>query len=259
MSKTTSTFLGLLTAAVLLVFAIIAAAIGFSWFSDSTEASATGMSVSAKGDLQIRNESNGEDIGVVAPSADMKTITDLKQDPSKLTTDGSISPGSSGSFSFYVYNPRRSSYSFACDMEIVNDPFADNEGYYRDAKPENKAAALQYANSHIMLFRNRTGSEYSGWIQPGEPLELAAESNEQQVTVYWVWVPFFDNIFGDAAGNMRIADADRQAMRDYYGAQSNGEKMFTQSGQSSVGYNEADFIFGSTIQKICFNVYVREV
>ena len=39
--------------------------------------------------------------------------------------------------------------------------------------------------------------------------------------------------------------------------------MFTQSGgvyrKSSTGYNEADFVFGSTLRRICFDVYVQEV
>lgn len=261
MSKTTSALLGLLVAAVILVLAIIAAAIGFSWFSDSTEVSATGMSVSAKGDLQIRNVSGGDDIGVIEPIETMEKIN-LAQDPSKLTDEGSVSPGSSGSFSFYVYNPRRSNYTFACDMEIVNNQFAANHGFYDETSEENQTLALQYANSHIMLFKSKTDGVYSDWIAPGEPLELTATSNEQEVTVFWVWVPFYNNIFGDStAGGVEISEADRTAMRDYYadGMTDHLAKMFGQSGKSSAGYNEADFLFGSTIQKICFDVYVREV
>lgn len=243
----------------MLVLAIIAAAIGFSWFSDSTEVSATGMSVSAKGDLQIRNVSGGDDIGVIEPAENMGKIN-LSQDPSQLTGEGSVSPGSSGSFSFYVYNPRRSDYTFACDMEIVNNQFAENKGYYTGASEENKTLALQYANSHIMLFKSKENGVYSGWIAPGEPLEVTATDHEQLVTVYWVWVPFYNNIFGDStAGGVEISEADRMAMREYYNNAENVDKMFAQRGKSSVGYNEADFLFGSTIQKICFDVYVREV
>lgn len=252
----------MLTAAILLALAIIAAAIGFSWFSDSTEVSATGMSVSAKGDLQIRNESNGEDIGVAAPSKDMETISDLKQDPSELTEEGSVSPGSSGSFQFYVYNPRKSNYKFACDMKIVNNEFADNNGYYTGALDDNKPHALQYANSHIMLFKSKENGEYSGWIKPGEPLEMTAVSYEQLVTVYWVWVPFYENIFrNDPTVGAKISPADREQMQSYYAENETAhlEKMFAKGVKSSSGYNEADFIFGSTIQRICFDVSVWEV
>lgn len=261
MSKTTSALLGLLVAAVMLVLAIIAAAIGFSWFSDSTEASATGMSVSAKGDLQIRKVSGGDDIGVIEPTETMEKIN-LSQDPSKLTDEGSVSPGSSGSFSFYVYNPHRSSYDFACDMEIVSNRFATNDGYYTGASEGNKSLALQYANSHIMLFAKKENGVYSDWIAPGKPLELTATSNEQEVTVFWVWVPFYDNIFNTDrynVGGVEISEADRTAMQEYYGKAENVGRMFAQSGKSSASYNEADFLFGSTIQKICFDVYVREV
>lgn len=259
MSKTTSALLGLLVAAVMLVLAIIAAAIGFSWFSDSTEVSATGMSVSAKGDLQIRNVSGEKDIGVIEPTETMEKIN-LTQDPSKLTDEGSVSPGSSGSFSFYVYNPRRSNYTFACDMEIVNNWFAANDGYYTGALEENKTLALQYANSHIMLFAKKENGVYSGWIKPGEPLELTATNHEQLVTVFWVWVPFYNNIFeSSTAGGVEISEADRKAMQEYYNKTENVSKMFARNVNSSVGYNEADFLFGSTIQRICFDVYVREV
>lgn len=262
-SKTTSALLGLLTAAVLLVLAIIAAAIGFSWFADSTEVSATGMNVTAKGDLQIRNVSEGIDIGVIEPTETMKKIN-LSQDPSKLTDEGSVSPGSSGSFSFYVYNPRRSNYDFACDMEIVNNQFAENHGFYNGTSKENQTLALQYANSHIMLFTSKDNGVYSGWIAPGEPLELTATNHEQMVTVYWVWVPFYDNIFDNDSynvGGVEISEKDRTTIREYYadGMDDRLAKMFGQRGKTSVGYNEADFIFGSTIQRICFDVYVREV
>lgn len=274
MSKTTSALLGLLVAAVMLVLAIIAAAIGFGWFADSTEVSATGMSVSTKGDLQIRKESNGADIGVIEADKDMPKI-EVVRDAIALTDGESVSPGASGSFSFYVYSPSRSSYTFACDMGIVNDQFADNFGYYNGVSEENKSLALQYANSHIMLFTNMAEQDgmrvYSGWIQPGEPLELTAADHEQLVTVYWVWVPFYDNIFSDSGvGRVRISDdADgskgRQSIMKFYKQAENAGKLFAKSEtgmdykMSSAGYNEADHIFGSTIQKICFDVYVREV
>ena len=263
MSKTTSALLSLLIAAMLVVFAVIAATIGFGWFADSLDASATGMGVSAKGNLQIRKVPGGKDVGVAQPESGM-TRLELALDPSSLTNGSgeNISPGASGSFTFYVYKPDRSTYSFICRPEVINDRFAANEGCYPDATEENKALALKFANSHIMMFREKSADGvYSGWISPDKPMQVDAADHEQSVTIYWVWVPFYSYIFD--GGWSKLASVDQAAIKAYYDQEDNLGKMFTQSGgvyrQSSTGYNEADFVFGSTLRRICFDVYVQEV
>lgn len=268
MSKTSSALLGLLAAAAIVIFAIIAASLGFSWFSQTgAGVTANGMSVSAKSGLEIWAEESGPNIGVDEPTRDMPRLT-LEVNTSGNTegadsSSRSISPGSYGSFTFYVHNPAGGRHTFRCDFAIVNNEFADgNEGYYPDAIEENKPLARKFANSHIMMFRERSeNGVYSGWINPEEGLTVENASVTQQVTVYWVWVPFNDYIF---TGWELLNEADRRRIESYYTQESNQEKIYTttKSGavkRGSTGYNEADFIFGTTLKRICFDICVQEV
>lgn len=208
MSKKKSALLGMLLAAFLVVFAILAATIGLGWFSDSTDVSATGMQVSAKGDLEIRAERGGENIAVSQPSADMKHFggEDVKE----------LRPGAAGSFTFYVYDPNAETYDFSYTLSVVNNNFYDSEeGFYAGVPEERKTQALQMINAHLLLFKEKSDDGvYSGWIPAGEPMAVSAQEREQPVTVYWVWVAWYSDIFSDA-GTL-IAQEDRAKIADYY-------------------------------------------
>ena len=251
MSKKTSAFVGLLLAAAMIAFAVFAASVGFSWFTNSVGASATGMSVSAKGNLEIRAVSGGANIAVMQPSADMKHFGS-----EKLT---GIRPGESGSFTFYVYDPGRTKFDFSYVLTVTNNEFRPgdtNEGFYADTTEDMQKKALQHINAHLLFFREKNvDGTYSGWIPGGQSEQVTATVQEQAVTVYWVWVPWYSDIF--ASGTL-IAEKDRTKIAEYYGSGEHLSEMFESGEKSEDGYNKADYIIGTTLRHMCFDLTVQE-
>ena len=251
MSKKTSAFVGLLLAAAMIAFAVFAASVGFSWFTNSVGASATGMSVSAKGSLEIRAVSGRENIAVMQPSADMKHFS------ANLT---GIRPGESGSFTFYVYNPDRANFSFSYVLTVTNNEFfpgdTKNKGFYADTTEAMQKEALQHINAHLLFFRDKNADgTYSGWIPGGQSEQVKATAQEQAVTVYWVWVPWYSDIFANGA---LIDEKDRAKIAEYYGSEEHLSEMFESGEKSEDGYNKADYIIGTTLRHMCFDLTVQE-
>ena len=247
MSKKTSAFVGLLLAAAMIAFAIFAASVGFSWFTNSAGASATGMSVSAKGSLEIRADSGGANIAVMQPSADMKHFG-----IEKLT---GVRPGESGSFTFYVYDPGRTEFDFSYVLTVKNNEFTDNQGFYAGTSEEQREAALKLVKAHLLLFKKYADGTYSGWIPGGQSEQVKATAQEQAVTVYWVWVPWYSDIFASGA---LIAEEDRADIAAYYGSEEHLSEMFESGEKSEDGYNKADYIIGTTLRHMCFDLTVQE-
>lgn len=250
MSKKTSAFVGLLLAAAMIAFAIFAASVGFSWFTNSVGASATGMSVSAKGNLEIRADRGGANIAVMQPSADMKRFgADLK----------GIRPGESGRFTFYVYDPGRTEFDFSYVLSVTNNEFFPgdtNKGFYADTTETMQKKALQHINAHLLFFREKNADgTYSGWIPGGQSEQVKATAQEQAVTVYWVWVPWYSDIFESGA---LIAEKDRADIAAYYGSKEHLSEMFESGENSEDGYNKADYIIGTTLRHMCFDLTVQE-
>ena len=252
MSKKTSAFVGLLLAAAMIAFAVFAASVGFSWFTNSVGASATGMSVSAKGNLEIRAVSGGANIAEMQPSADMKHFGGAN-----LTR---IRPGESGSFTFYVYDPGRTKFDFSYVLTVTNNEFfpgdTKNKGFYADTTEAMQKEALQHINAHLLFFREKNvDGTYSGWIPGGQSEQVTATVQEQAVTVYWVWVPWYSDIF--ASGTL-IAEKDRTKIAEYYGSGEHLSEMFESGEKSEDGYNKADYIIGTTLRHMCFDLTVQE-
>lgn len=250
MSKKTSAFVGLLLAAAMIAFAVFAASVGFSWFTNSAGASATGMSVSAKGNLEIRAVSGGANIAVMQPSADMKHFGS-----EKLT---GIRPGESGSFTFYVYDPGRTEFDFSYVLTVTNNEFLPgdtNKGFYADTTEAMQKKALQHINAHLLFFREKNADgTYSGWIPGGQSEQVTATAQEQAVTVYWVWVPWYSDIF---ANGTLIAEEDRAKIAAQYSGEYKAN-MFDGGEVSEDGYNKADHIIGTTLRHMCFDLTVQE-
>ena len=252
MSKKTSAFVGLLLAAAMIAFAVFAASVGFSWFTNSVGASATGMSVSAKGSLEIRAVSGGANIAVMQPSADMKHFGS-----EKLT---GIRPGESGRFTFYVYDPGSTEFDFSYVLTVTNNEFlpgdTKNKGFYADTTEAMREKALQHINAHLLFFREKNADgTYSGWIPGGQSEQVKATAQEQAVTVYWVWVPWYSDIFASGA---LIAEEDRADIAAYYGSEEHLSEMFESGEKSEDGYNKADYIIGTTLRHMCFDLTVQE-
>lgn len=235
----------------MIAFAVFAASVGFSWFTNSVGASATGMSVSAKGNLEIRAVSGGANIAVMQPSADMKHFGGAN-----LTR---IRPGESGSFTFYVYDPGSTEFDFSYVLTVTNNEFFPgdtNKGFYADTTEAMQKEALQHINAHLLFFRKKNADgTYSGWIPGGQSEQVKATAQEQAVTVYWVWVPWYSDIFASGA---LIAEKDRTKIAEYYGSGEHLSEMFESGEKSEDGYNKADYIIGTTLRHMCFDLTVQE-
>ena len=75
------------------------------------------------------------------------------------------------------------------------------------------------------------------------------------MTVYWVWVPWYSDIFESGA---LIAEKDRADIVEYYGSGEHLSEMFESGENSEDGYNKADYIIGTTLRHMCFDLTVQE-
>ena len=75
------------------------------------------------------------------------------------------------------------------------------------------------------------------------------------MTVYWVWVPWYSDIFESGA---LIAEKDRADIAAYYGSKEHLSEMFESGEKSGDGYNKADYIIGTTLRHMCFDLTVQE-
>ena len=170
-----------------------------------------------------------------------------------------IRPGESGSFTFYVYNPDRADFSFSYVLTVTNNEFFPgdtNKGFYADTTEAMQKEALQHINAHLLFFRDKNADgTYSGWIPGGQSEQVKATAQEQAVTVYWVWVPWYSDIFASGA---LIAEKDRADIAAYYGSGEHLSEMFESGEKSEDGYNKADYIIGTTLRHMCFDLTVQE-
>lgn len=252
MSEIKKSFVKLAAATVLLGAVLACSVVSFGWFSKNDTVSSSGMRVSVEGDLEIlaaRDE--GGDIGVYEPSADMEHLPGATQ-------DSIVRPGAAGCIEFYVRDPERETLDFSYELGAVNDEFfADgSDGFYAGTSDTRRTQALKYLNSHIMFFRNFDGTTYSDWIRPGETVSHSGAENPCRVRAYWVWVPWYDNIFSTDADRL-IDEADKDAIAAYYSASAAADELFVGANVGEQGYNEADYIIGTTLQYICIEVKVR--
>lgn len=243
--------------AVLAAFAIILLMRGFGWFASIRDPKANGQGLQTKENqmLEIRAVADGEDIGV----------TVVEQTMDKLPTDGAaLHPDVSGSFTFYVHDGSDGTvpYAFRYGVCVENNQFHEGanfpEGFYPNTSDEEREAAKQYINAHLLFFTNYENGEYSGWISPGlsvrESVDPPADSSPYQVTVYWVWVSWYQQIFEKNSG--LIAEKTRQEIEAYFSQAENLGKMFVDGIDDAESYNGADTLIGMTLKYICFQVEV---
>lgn len=249
MSKTGRALLHVILSFLLVAGAVAAGAVCFGWFSFNERVFGSGAGVStADPVVEIRAERDGEDIGVTAPSAAMSRLPN--------GSDGKIRPGSSGEFTFYVRHKTLSSYSFRFDLSVINDEYAEGEGLF--AGVSDPSEALTFLNSHLIFFEGY--SEERGYydpIFPGEQVQrsVTADGTEPTpVTVYWVWVAWYGDLF---TPDGTLIDADsRERIEAYYRAEGKASEMFNGGEIGEEGYNEADFIIGTTLSAVCFRLLV---
>lgn len=256
MAKLIGAFAELLVVGILLVV-ILTFSVAYGWLADNRKVTGNGFSVSAQPPLvEISETPTGEDIGVLEPSAGMTYLT--------LAATENICPGSCGSVSFYVRQPGRTGFSFSFRVGTVNNAYSPhgNEGFFPGVTDEERRAdALRYLNSHLMFFTDRSeDGVYSGRIAPGEAVQITAtEADAVQgaypVTVYWVWVPWYSDIF--SADSTLMAEADRESAAAYYSDSAHAAEMFRDGNADEQGFNEADYIIGTTLKYICFDLTVQ--
>lgn len=259
--KNVKTTVNLILSAVMLAVAILGFGFSaFGWFSRNDTVSGSGMSVQVVcGQVDIFAKVNGteEKVGYDEHSSDMDRF-DNGADGNK-----NIRPGSSGEIGFTVTKGQLETYGFSYRIEVKNNEYADeNEGFLPGVSDEGKEQALAFINSHLLFFtrKNENGS-YGGWVKSGEKVSCSVKEKENaSVTLYWVWIPLYGDIFGD--DNALIEEKDREEIKKEYSVvDENGvdkkKEMFSNGDATEEGYNEADFRIGRTLSRICFCLDVR--
>lgn len=258
--KVIGAFAKLFLSALLMALAIFIMMQGFGWFSSLKSVTASGENVHVKGveDFEIRASAEGENIGVTVAEKTME----------KLPMDGMLStlrPGISGSFSFYIHcdaAAETGSYSFRYGVSVENNQFHEGteypEGYYPNTDENARTEAKDYINAHLLFFTDMQDGVYSGWISPGYSIRCAvdsvADSDPYKVTVYWVWVSWYQQIFDE--NSSLIEEETRKEIEAYYSDEANINKMFTDGMKTAESYNMADTFVGVTMKYICFQVDV---
>lgn len=256
--KVIASFVKLLFSALLTTFALILMMQGFGWFSTGRSTTASGQHLQTKGVdiLEIRANAEGEDIGVTVAE---KTMDKLPMDDG---TPSTLRPGISGSFSFYVHDGsvgETTPYSFRYGVSVENNQFHEGaafpEGFYPNISGEEQVRAKDYINAHLLFFTKKEDGKYSGWIKPGNSMGCNVEnSSPYQVTVYWVWVSWYQQIFDENSD--LIEEGTRQEIAAYYSEEGNKNKMFADGTQTAEAYNMADTFIGVTLKYVCFQIDV---
>lgn len=260
-------FLILLIFGTAVVFLIrVWAGVSFGWFSSNKNAAASGMNTQtiSSGTFEIRASAEGENIGKPVLVSDMTTL----ELPG--TADG-IYPGVSGSFTFYVSDGtagvQEGAYFYR--VTLTNNDFHEckpnegeeyREGFYPDTTPLQRENAISYMTSHILFFTSRTDGKYSGWIRPDEPIPHdASGTGASRVTVYWVWVDEYGQIFGETIpeADRLIEETTRAKIAGYY--ESRMSEITENGEQSREAYNNADTQIGITIKYIRVDLSVSRM
>lgn len=249
--------IGVLVSALLVAFAVISAMRIFGWFglSQTTHSAGDGTQIKDAHDLEIRAAADRDDISVTMVSADME----------KLPHNGGGSamyPGVSGSFSFIVNDTVRDGdepYNIQYSVSIQNNEFHDDaayeDGFYAGTSDADRAQAMEYIRTHLLFFTDwdAESNTYSGWIRHGQRITHAGN---EPITVYWVWVSLYDQLF--SGESTLIEAATRSEIAAQYSKPENTGKVFLGEEMSSESYNMADTLIGVTLKYICYQIEVCE-
>lgn len=243
----------LLTAVAVLISSVL------GWIAVNNNVSGNGMSLQLKeiGYLQIRAEENGGDIGVSAIDKDTTSIEFPDMEKKE------IYPGVRGRITFYVHDGSegtQNAYSFRYRVIPQNDEWCEDasypKGFFTGLTEEERTLALKYMYSHIMFFESFNGEKYSDWISPESYATKEVESAETatpcEVTVYWVWVPHYQDIFQSPSA--LLDENTRAEIAQYYTA--NADKMFLNGNISSDSFDGADTVIGISVKYMCFIIDV---
>ncbi|MGN0493924.1 MAG: hypothetical protein ACI4F7_09780 [Acutalibacteraceae bacterium] len=250
-------FIRMLLPALAAILAIICALGTFGWFSMSHIITGKGANIQTKdiGVLEIRASAAGPDISASA----VEEITE------RLSYDGDqkkLRPTASGSFSFYVNDSSagaQTPYNFVYKLSVENDLLKDNanKGFYPNTDENEREQAKKYINSHLLFFSeyDEGAKLYKGWLQSGETIRCTATQNPQKVTVYWVWVDQYRQIFEQNSG--LIDEETRKEIAAYY--ENHTEMMLSDGASPAEAYNVADTMIGMTLKYVCFLIEVTKV
>lgn len=248
-------FVKMLLPALAAILAIVCALGTFGWFSRSHNVTGTGTNIQTKSveELQILNT---EDVDISMSAVEEITVR-LPYNEGSATK---LSPTAHGSFTFRVKDNSSEAqipYDFIYKLSVENDFNKDtvNNGFYPNTNDTERKQALQYINSHLLFFSGYDNGTYSGWLQSGEAIRHTAEQNPQTVTVYWVWVDQYKQIFEENSG--LIDEKTRKEIAAYYGGE-NAKKMLADGASPAEAYNVADTVIGMTLKYICFLIEVSK-
>jgi len=231
----------------------------YAWFTTNAYASANGITMQVAGEIPLKIykelKTENEDISSATISA-----TSVHIDSEISDGYSTIQPGSYGRFTYYAeYNTgsHTDSFHYNFSLKIVNNVYAEEEGYQSGVKEVAKEESLRFVNSHLLFFTNLSAEGvYSNWIMSDKNYEfnfVESESNYiDERTIYWVWVQDYDDLFG--ASTTLISAEDKAEITSYYSIEENRKYIFLNEEKSLDGYDGADYTIGTTLKYICFEL-----
>lgn len=235
------------SASIIAACAVVLIIAAIAWFANNRQVSGTGMGVTARGQasLKISKTEDGDDIDELTGD-DKRIAIDYT-----TSADKPLSPGCSGSFDLYVTSSSQedsTSFKIRTDITVKDKPVVIGEdnsektGYRTDITDESlQTAACNYANGHILIFRNKSVVNgkvtYSGLVPASFMDDTDSITNpngiSQHYTFYWIWVYSYSDISGEnstGTENSCIAKADRDIIKTYIEAE---KTAFKTSGDTS--------------------------
>lgn len=164
-----------------------------------------------------------------------------------------LSPGSSGSITFYVIKKAEDINSVEINLSLL--PYAVVKEQSQNSikiddktfvEPLDKTAGVNSAvyelvNGHILFFREKTGNYYSNWVNETFTVDLTGKAVDTPIpiTLYWVWPFQFRQYVNTGSGNL-FADI---ASEDY-------TKMLTDMKKTSSGVNYNKYFYAPTATEL---------
>lgn len=229
---------------------IIICVLTFSWFTMTTDLSASGMSLASYTlpTIKVAKVSGGVDISELA-EADNKLII-------APTVGTPIFPGSSGSFTAYLSSNFTADYIIRSSI-VPYAPPPDGVAYRTD-DPTKQQRGITYLQTHIACFLSYDpiNNIYSDWIPNGTGLTVNISSTEQAVTFYWVWFETYTEIANltSPADLALIEDYIDENPELYFDRRINTDSTYATEPERYLFYNYADEDIGTSIENIRFEM-----
>ena len=196
-----------------------------------------------------------------------KTNSDVRNAPACLKMDKSkhqFLPGAFGTTTLYIIpNDAEKDMDIELEFNAYGARLTDNGEFKRLSDTESEADRL--INGHILFFTERNGS-YRGLLKDGKMTYSTAEhrsdlndNGEYEVTVYWIWPEYYEQLVDTGADGAVITDRTESDEIKEYIKEHRSEFFYpgeekSRSDDPSDQYDNADLLIHQNVEYIGFEI-----